>query len=743
MSTYYGYAEREAEDNIDWSVVGSDITKMLQEEVTRRDALKKELDDASREFGQTLADAPTGTHKGANDFITGYASDASQARLMQDRLLKSGQLKVKDYLLQRANITDGTKGIFNVAKNFQAEFKRKADRMTQEKSAKLEQTLFRMTEGFANFNNSGAYINPTNFQVSIAKKERVTDKSGNSVYQMGKNPQDFFTVNELNTFVSTDLERFDTEKALDDVAAAAGVRNQKIRWKDAASGQYVHLTISDVTGDVYNKNLTNNQKKLVDAYKKAEEDAIDNILSNPYTAASILTDYIGKGYDFTFDPKEAQKDDKWILLEKDPEGSGLPKVVVSKDQDKVLREALSEGIKYRLDQTYSEEGTQIKTHAPRSKSPEKRKEDLANSAVDSLKDIFIKDLIYGDMKTKEDALNIMKGYNEDIQQYEFRKEGGIYNLYAIVPDATSADGKKSVEMINDFNSKSPEFIAGKIIFNERANVLSKTHRDNYSAAMAATGLSLATAKKYGLAQNITNPLGSIVASGKSKQALIPSAQRNVVGKSGASFSSGKLYDNVYKDNNSSSEAKDAVEDSYQAQPAKGSMDNNPMSTKNFQVTAVNKQNSAEIFDDNSTMLWGTNNSEVIEIRLPPEIGESFVLPVHSAYGFKKGSKDIYEVIDKALISYYQDPNNYNPIDLQKEIKNKMGDYSGSKDYFDDFQTGYQALLKSGNATGIVEGPLPSLTAAAGTQAPFRAYDANVDDGLPDYKAKKEAYEKKK
>ena len=59
MSTYYGYAEREAEDNINWSVVGSDITKMLQEEVTRRDTLKKDLDDASREYGQLIEEPIT------------------------------------------------------------------------------------------------------------------------------------------------------------------------------------------------------------------------------------------------------------------------------------------------------------------------------------------------------------------------------------------------------------------------------------------------------------------------------------------------------------------------------------------------------------------------------------------------------------------------------------------------------------------------------------------------------------
>ena len=98
--TFYGYAERDAESYVDWSQIGRDITTMLQEEVTRREILKKDVEDASTAFGETLANAPTGMHKGANDFMTNYVDDVSSARLMQDRLLKSGQLKVKDYLLQ-------------------------------------------------------------------------------------------------------------------------------------------------------------------------------------------------------------------------------------------------------------------------------------------------------------------------------------------------------------------------------------------------------------------------------------------------------------------------------------------------------------------------------------------------------------------------------------------------------------------------------------------------------------------
>ena len=357
MSTYYGYAEREAEDNINWSTVGNDITKMLKEEVERRETLKSDIDKATREYGETLANAPTGTHKGANDFITRFSDDATQAMLMQDRLLKSGQLKVKDYLLQRANLKDGTKNIFGVAKKFQAEFKRKAERMTKDESAKLEQTLFKMTEGFANFNNSGAYINPTNYSVSLAKKERVQDKDGNYVYQMSKKPQDFFTVSELNTFVSVDLDRFDTEGAMDKIAKAAGARDQSIFYYDKATQTYQTVKISDVTGELF-KNLPASQQKLVDNYKKAEEDAIDSIISNPYNAASVLTDYVGKGYDFTFDPSEAAKDDKMILLEKDPSGSGIPKVILSDPQKDEIKKSLSAGIKFRLDQKYEESGVQ-------------------------------------------------------------------------------------------------------------------------------------------------------------------------------------------------------------------------------------------------------------------------------------------------------------------------------------------------------------------------------------------------
>ena len=445
MSTYYGYAEREAEDNINWSTVGNDITKMLKEEVERRETLKSDIDKATREYGETLANAPTGTHKGANDFITRFSDDATQAMLMQDRLLKSGQLKVKDYLLQRANLKDGTKNIFGVAKKFQAEFKRKAERMTKDESAKLEQTLFKMTEGFANFNNSGAYINPTNYSVSLAKKERVQDKNGNYVYQMSKKPQDFFTVSELNTFVSVDLDRFKTKEALDEIAKAAGARDQTITYRDDVDGQFKTVTISDVTGELF-KNLPADQQKLVVSYQDAIDSEINYILANKYNAASILTDYVGKGYDFTFDPTEASKNEKMILLEKDPSGSGIPKAVISPEQEAVIREELEKGIKFRLKQAYTEKGTQIREYKKTSSgmtATEKKNYKNAGSEMDKYS-VWIKQLIEGDRDEKTAALNKLAGLNNKIEDIVFVEENGVASLVANMRDGSI------VPLLDDF-----------------------------------------------------------------------------------------------------------------------------------------------------------------------------------------------------------------------------------------------------------------------------------------------------
>ena len=347
MSTFYGYAERQAEDSVDWSVIGKEITTMLQDEATRRETLKTDLDNASRKYGETLANAPTGQHEGASSGVLEFASNAEQARLIQDRLLKSGQLKVKDYLKQRQNLTDGTTGLFAAAKEFQAAFESKASRMNDDESMALEFELFKLTEGFGNWNNVGAYINPTNYEVSMGKKKRVMGKDGKYVYEMGDRPEEFFTVAELRNFISLKLDRYDVKAALDKHAASLAPMTSQI-VVETPDG-YKTIKISDATGTTFDQ-LDDDQKKVVNDFIKAEEDMIKEMMSNMYNNTSILTDYIG-GYSFTWDPDEAG--DKKILLEKDPQNK-IPIPKFDPKQEKAIEEALRRGIRQRIDKTYSE-----------------------------------------------------------------------------------------------------------------------------------------------------------------------------------------------------------------------------------------------------------------------------------------------------------------------------------------------------------------------------------------------------
>jgi len=81
--------------------------------------------------------------------------------LMQDRLLKSGQMKLKDYTVARQNILDGTDQAFNLTKEYQANFAEKMERYKTDKSQDLEQWLMAQAEGYSDFNKSQLYINPT------------------------------------------------------------------------------------------------------------------------------------------------------------------------------------------------------------------------------------------------------------------------------------------------------------------------------------------------------------------------------------------------------------------------------------------------------------------------------------------------------------------------------------------------------------------------------------------------------
>jgi hypothetical protein len=312
--TYYKYAERQAEDQVNWFQVGKDITDMLKKETDTREAKKKAIDDASSQFGQELANAPQGNADDVNRWTTNYAGDMQEYRLMTDKLLKSGQLKVKDYSLIRQNSTDGTKNLFNLSKEYQAEFDAKTKRRMEDKSSASETQFMAMVEGFANLGNTKALIDPPSGAISVGKL--TTGPDGVKVLAEGND--NYMTVNQLRQRIKQNIDKYQLNDSLEAETKLMGdvVKEAVTKTGTVASGGF----ITKITDQTLRKGLAQEGQQAVDAYINLENKIVEAQLSNPQHTSSVLFDWTGgidpktnKPYQVTLDPKKAESDSSYIL----------------------------------------------------------------------------------------------------------------------------------------------------------------------------------------------------------------------------------------------------------------------------------------------------------------------------------------------------------------------------------------------------------------------------------------------
>ncbi len=375
MATYYGYAERNAEDQIDWNAVGKSMTDTLNAEQKRRDDLKAQIDKDSFEYGQTLSNSPQGEHKGMNEYSLNYAADAQDYNLMQLRLLKSGKIKLRDYLKGRENIKQGTTQIFDMMKNYQEKYGEYAERAKTGVSGMYEGFLLGEVEGFGNLTSTMPYINPTTGKVSIGKK---VPKNPNKPYdantnpytvKMSDNPSDFRTVQELAFALSSQVDRFDSAGAIDGIVDNFAKKFDTLKKSGSASTK-----IDDV------RNMPNFKKSLDDMI-------IAEFESNPLNALSALGDFIKYGPDgeliqLTRNP--AEQNDHTLLLVPNPEqpegGIAMPDFESESGKKllKHMREKIAESVDAGLNRTIEYE--RAYKYTPPSKPSGSGEAELTNNA---------------------------------------------------------------------------------------------------------------------------------------------------------------------------------------------------------------------------------------------------------------------------------------------------------------------------------------------------------------------------
>jgi hypothetical protein len=327
--TYYKYAERNVERQMDWSKVGQDISQGLAQESQLREKKKAQLEGATDNIIKRLQDIPDGEHRGMHNWALDMTASVKEMALMNKRLLTSGQMKPNEYLKRVQNISDGTDTVLNLVKGYQAEYGKKMERYNKGESSYREVKEMEWLEGLSNFAETSVYIDPNTNLMSIGK---LTKNPETGMMEISKDPKDLAPLHVLNNRLKSEYNKYDVDAITTNAAKAFGKDIRVVKDGDI-------LTLDDVAGKP--------------EFEKAEENFINSLLTNPDNASSILVDFIktnpetGQTYDFTLDANNT--DPNMILLATNPnESSGKLIPQLTSEQEAVIKDRVRQTLRSKL-----------------------------------------------------------------------------------------------------------------------------------------------------------------------------------------------------------------------------------------------------------------------------------------------------------------------------------------------------------------------------------------------------------
>lgn len=338
MATYYKYSERDPNSQINYAELGQQAVGALQNWYDTREEKKEAYKQASRESVNNLMDAPQGQNQDANNFINNYSHDMINQKMVDKDLFEKGIISEREYTLRMQNQMDGTKQLFKVQKMYQENF---AETMQGITDGRLQSGLntfnMSMVEGYGDFNNSKATINPEDGSVGIGLMEnKLID--GKMVRVLSKNiaPVNVIRGKILQKVATFDVDGKTTEfvKNLGDLKEAA---------YSAASTARAG-TITEYAGLEFIKRLKDPADiAIAKKFNDAINDQVGSYLTNPYNVTSVLTENTGKYNDksFTFDRDVADADPNKILVTVDPTTQMTTLDKTGKNYEKQLDEAKS------------------------------------------------------------------------------------------------------------------------------------------------------------------------------------------------------------------------------------------------------------------------------------------------------------------------------------------------------------------------------------------------------------------
>ena len=381
MATAYKYVESQVDDQVNWAEVTSNVTNTLKEEVRVRTEKKAAIDAASREYSKVLNNVPIGENTELNKFALNAAADLQQQMLMQNTLLKSGQLDPRQYTIMRQNLTDGTDQAFSLFQNYNAEYERKMAMMdpnlpANERASKMQTWQMEQLEGFGNFKNSKLVINPNSGLMTMAKMIPDPNFKGDA-----KNAPMIPDMNNLQS-VQTLENRLKSTTTQYDVIGAAGVYLDSLgedkravidglgqKYSSATiktisdatakqKGSWKSMSPSDLAAEAKKLGVKVEDLKEITLFSEAQDNWIKGQLDIGGTAAaSVLLDFksvnqeTGKPYTqlaySVENQAKADKDSNIIIMEQ-VDGRMVPKLSAKQQAqaERIMKSQINIGVDY-------------------------------------------------------------------------------------------------------------------------------------------------------------------------------------------------------------------------------------------------------------------------------------------------------------------------------------------------------------------------------------------------------------
>lgn len=345
--TFYKYAEREANSQIDWSAISKGLSDTITEIDTLRQEKKAAIEEETRAEIDKLANAPAGENKTATEWTLKYADDMQQYRLMLSRMLKSGQMSLKDYQIATQNGKASTEMLFKVVQEYQDEYKNIMERNKNQESSVLEPELAALNESYGNIANTSPYINPTNGMVYLANIKEGVD----GVQAMGDN---YVSLQALRNRIKTKIDRFDAQSAIKSKTDLLGENVTSAIARDSRFRQTGVIT--DITDPTIRKEYEDFQnatvKSLTVPGSQLASLMADNMVNNPRTGNQYRATYNKAEFD-------ADKSGDLIFFGSDPGD-----VQFKKEQIEDARKYVKDQMKNYIDQkvekkTFGEAGPTI------------------------------------------------------------------------------------------------------------------------------------------------------------------------------------------------------------------------------------------------------------------------------------------------------------------------------------------------------------------------------------------------